>query len=59
MTTCDHMHTRVGHVVFEMGSGGTSLSGVIPTPEEYDKVTDHTVREVLHYIFEHRDFKKV
>ena len=41
-----------------MGSG-TELSGVIPTQEEYDKVTDHTVRDVLQYIFENLDFKKV
>ena len=42
-----------------MGSG-TELSGVIPTQQEYDKVKEDTVRDVLHYIFdEYPNFKKV
>lgn len=52
--------SMAGHVIFEMGSG-RSLSELLPTEEDYEKVRNEDVRKVLRFIFnlENSSFKKV
>ena len=48
----------LGHVIYEM-SAGLECPHLVPSEEDYEHVKEESCREVLRYIFENGDFKRI